>query len=142
MRDVDQLSETLGLNPQQKSAIQTEMDGLRAEMRDRGRGGGQQAGGDNNGDQRQRMQQMREQVRQRFTAVFEKHLTPAQFAEYQQIQRQAAETRPGQIWIQSEDGEIAPVNVRLGISDDSNTQLISRNLEEGQRVVTRIRTAR
>ena len=103
---------------------------------------GSDPSGGNGGGQREGMQQRREQMRQRIDSIFENQLTAEQYRQYEQLQRQAASARPGTIWIQSEDGDIAPVNVRFGISDDSHTQLISRGLQEGQLAVTRIREAR
>ncbi len=82
---------------------------------------------------------IREQMKQQVSAVFKKHLTSEQFQQYQQARRQASETRSGQIWIQSADGEINPVQVRFGISDDNFTQLISQDVKPGDMAVTRIR---
>ncbi len=82
---------------------------------------------------------MREKIRQQVSAVFEKHLTPEQFKKYQQYRRQVSETRSGQIWVQSADGDIEPVTVRFGISDDNYTQVISQDLKAGDLVVTRVR---
>ena len=79
---------------------------------------------------------------QRTNAVFKKHLTPEQFKQYQQIRKQASETRSGQLWVQSEDREINPVPVRFGISDDNYTQVFGKNIEEGTVVITRIRNVR
>ena len=55
--------------------------------------------------------------------------------------KKMANTRPGLLWIQGDDG-IEPVRVRLGISDDNFTQLISKNLSQGDVAVTRMRGAR
>ena len=85
---------------------------------------------------------IREQMRQQVSAVFKKHLTPEQFQQYQQIRRQASETRSGQIWVQSTDGEIKPVQVRFGINDDNFTQIISQDVKPGDLAVTRIRTVK
>ena len=84
---------------------------------------------------------MRQKRRQDISAVFEKHLTADQFSQYQEIQRQAGQSRPGLLWIRSDDGAIKPVNVRLGISDDSYTQIIARDLKQGEQAVTRIRNS-
>ena len=51
------------------------------------------------------------------------------------------ESRPGTIWIQTEEGEVKPVSVRLGISDDSYTQIIGQSVAEGDRAVKRMRQA-
>ena len=85
---------------------------------------------------------LREQMRQQVSAVYEKHLTPEQFSQYQQIRRQMAETRAGQIWVQSASGDIEPVTVRFGISDDTHTQVISQDIKAGDLVVTRVRSVK
>jgi HlyD family secretion protein len=82
---------------------------------------------------------LREQMSQRVTSVFRKHLTEEQFKQYQQIRQQASETRSGQIWVQSGEGEINPVAVKFGISDDNYTQVFGKNIEPGTVVITRIR---
>jgi len=65
-------------------------------------------------------------------------VTPEQIREHQKARRERPETRSGQIWIQSSDGEIRPVAVRLGISDDNFTQLSGSNISEGDLAVTRM----
>lgn len=132
--DMLQLKATLGLDDRQASQIEAEVKDLYAAMRAQFQGqapGASEGGADRNA--------MREQMRQQVSAVFEKHLTPAQFKQYQQYRRQAAETRSGQIWVQSADGNIEPVTVRFGIGDDNYTQVISQDLKAGDLVVTRMR---
>ena len=51
------------------------------------------------------------------------------------------QTRAGQLWIQSPDGEIKPVRVRFGIADDNYTQVMGSDIKEGDLVITRIRKA-
>jgi len=51
------------------------------------------------------------------------------------------ESRSGTIWIQSDDGALAPVPVRLGLSDDNYTQIVGQSVAEGDRAVKRIRPA-
>jgi len=129
--DIKQLKTELGLDDAQAEAIETEVKAVYADMRAQFEARGEGDGVDRN--------TLREQVRQRVSAVFERHLTADQFRQYQQIRRLAAETRAGQIWVESADGEIQPVNVRFGISDDNFTQVISQDLKAGDLVVTRIR---
>jgi len=52
--------------------------------------------------------------------------------------QKTAGARRSLLWIQSED-DINPVPFVLGISDDSNTQIFSKKLSEGDVAVTRIR---
>jgi len=77
-----------------------------------------------------------------FESRFKSHLNAEQFSKYKQLQCQTGQTRPAVLWIRSDDGEIKPVNIRLGISDDRYTHIISRDLKAGQQAVTRIRKAR
>jgi HlyD family secretion protein len=133
--DMVQLKASLGLDETQTGEIESELKAVFADMRAQFQG---QGAGEGNVDR----SAMREQMRQKIAAIFEKHLTAEQFKLYQQDRRLAAETRAGQVWVQSEQGEINPVNVRFGISDDNFTQIISRDLKAGDKVVTRIRSVK
>ncbi len=132
MMDISQLKTSLGLNDAQALSIESEMKQVFSGMRARFQAGGE--GGDRSA--------MREQMTQKINAVLKKNLTAEQFRQYQQTRRQAADTRPGQLWIQSDNGEINPVAVRFGISDDNYTQIFSREVRQGSLVVTRIREAK
>lgn len=133
--DIAQLKTSLGLDDAQAEAIEKELKELYAGMRAQFLAQGSAEGGvDRN--------TLREQMRQQVAAVFETHLTPEQFGKYQQTRRQAAETRTGQIWVQSANGDIEPVDVRFGINDDNHTQVIGQGLKAGDLVVTRIRNVK
>jgi len=69
------------------------------------------------------------------------NLTDEQFQKMQQLQRAAAEVRPGKIWVQDAAGILSQVNVRLGISDDKFTEIVGGTVEEGANIVTRVRRA-
>lgn len=127
--DMEQLKVTLGLDDASARLIDSELKKVMAGMRSQFQSLG--AEGDRSA--------LREQLSQRITAVFKKHLTPEQFKQYQQKRHQASETRSGQLWVQSEDGEINPVTVKFGISDDKYTQVSGKNVNDGTMVVTRIR---
>jgi HlyD family secretion protein len=126
------LKASLNLEESQATTIKTELQevfsGMRAQFQAVAEGGDRSA--------------IREQMNQRMTAVFKKNLTPEQFKQYQQIRRQASESRAGQIWAQSEDGEIKPVAVKFGISDDNYTQVLGKNINQGDVVITRIRNVK
>lgn len=132
--NIAQLKDSLGLDARQARLIETEIKAVFAGMRAQFQSGSNGEGVDRSA--------LREQMTQRLSAVFKKHLSAEQFEQYQQIRRQAAETRSGQIWVQSEDGEISPVAVRFGISDDNYTQIFSKDIKQGAVVVTRIRNVK
>jgi len=121
----------LNLSEDQARDIESELKevfaGMRAQFQAQGAG---EASADRN--------LLREQMKQQVSAIFKQHLSAEQFKQYQQIRRQASETRSGQIWIQSPNGEIKPLTVRFGISDDNFTQVISEDIKPGDLVVTRI----
>jgi HlyD family secretion protein len=127
--DIEKLKDSLGLDDNQAKVIGSEVQAVFAGMRSQFQSLGE--GGDRNA--------LREKMSQGISAVFKKHLTTDQYKQYQEISRQASETRSGQIWIQSGNGEISPVSVRFGISDDNYTQIISKDLKPGDVAVTRIR---
>ncbi|MBT8071705.1 MAG: efflux RND transporter periplasmic adaptor subunit [Gammaproteobacteria bacterium] len=130
--DMAQLQASLKLDDSQVRAIETEMQEVFAGMRAQFQSMAQDAD----------RSALREQMSQRVSAVFRKNLSEDQFKQYQQIRRQTAETRSGTIWVQSADGEINPVPVRFGISDDKYTQLFSDKIKPGDVVVTRIRSVK
>jgi len=136
---MSQMASQLGLDDDQKKAIESGVREIFSAMRSQFQGGGanSQNGDGNSGQMKQRRAQMRAQV----AAVFREHLSAEQYEKYEQIQRQATDTRQGLLWIQSDDG-IRPVTVRLGISDENHTQVISKDLSQGDVAVTRIRRAR
>ena len=135
--ELERLAAQLGLDEATNKAIETDMRDIFSAMRGQSQGGGGSTG---NADDAQ-AEQRRKQVRAQIASVFKKHLNEDQYTQYEQIQRQSADTRQAQIWIQTDDG-INPVKVRLGISDDNYTQLISKNLSPGDVAVTRMRRAR
>lgn len=133
--DLSLLQAQLGLDEAQVSSIEAEIRAVRAQIRSQSPANpGMPAEGARNS--------RRQQIRQSISAIFESHLSAEQFRMYQQLQRQTGQTRPAVLWIRSDDGEIKPIGVRLGISDDRYTQIISQDLQAGQQAVTRIRKAR
>lgn len=129
--DMEELKSSLGLNDSQVKLIGDDMTQVFAGMRSQFQAAGE--GADRSA--------LRQQMSQGINAAFKNHLTPDQYEKYQDIRKQASETRPGQLWVQAENGEISPLAVRLGIRDDNFTQVISKDLKPGDVVVTRIRSA-
>jgi HlyD family secretion protein len=50
--------------------------------------------------------------------------------------------RAGQLWVPRGNGSIEPVAVRFGVNNDRYTELLGGSLQQGDRVVTRMRTRR
>jgi len=66
-------------------------------------------------------------------------LTSDQMQRYRAMAREAAETRTATVWVQEADGMLVERNLRLGISDSLNTEVIAGDIAEGEAVVTRVR---
>jgi HlyD family secretion protein len=50
--------------------------------------------------------------------------------------------RPGRLWTVKGKSSIEPLPVKLGVSDDSHTEIAGPDIAEGMKVVTRMRSAR
>ena len=146
-RELERMASELKLSDDQVAGIREGIGKLFSEMRSRFASGGSGNGFTNmnamqGGDaeaMRERMARMREQMSENINQVYRDVLTQEQFSRYQQIRRQQEETRMGRIWIQAKNGKIKPVMVRLGLSDDNHTRIVSGDVREGDRVVTRVR---
>lgn len=70
-------------------------------------------------------------------------LTSEQLARYDQLSQERAQQRDqvrrGSIWIETEDGRIQERPVGIGLSDGQYTQIVGPALNEGDRIVTRVR---
>ncbi|MEE4217475.1 MAG: efflux RND transporter periplasmic adaptor subunit [Xanthomonadales bacterium] len=133
LQDLNRMAGDLGLNADQVSAIEKGLQEVLAEMRPQMQGGGEAEGG---------MDAIREQMRRKIAEVFRDNLSADQYSQYEAMRSQRQSMRSGQLWVQDEDGNIKPVSVRLGISDDQYTQVSGRGIDQGTRVVTKMRAAR
>lgn len=84
----------------------------------------------------------REGIQQEVDREMTSILTPEQMTRYREIQREARETRPGSVWVETAEGMLEERRVRLGISDSQNTVVVGGNLETGDAVVVRAREIR
>jgi HlyD family secretion protein len=108
---------------------------------------------------RQQMMRLREQepseegrrarareVQAQTRAQIRNMLTDSQRQQYDEFlknserQREAGtvQGRPGRVWIRAAEGTPEPLSLRLGIADDSFTEVLSGDLHEGQEVITGI----
>jgi HlyD family secretion protein len=85
----------------------------------------------------------RAEIRDRVSAI----LTPEQKKRYDEMASDAQAARAGggggtgRLWIVGEDGKAKPVDVRLGLTDGSMTEIVSGDVKEGQEVITGQQTA-
>ena len=70
--------------------------------------------------------------------ILSRHLSSDQQRELAMLL--AAAGRRASIWVEGEDGQSEPRAIRIGISDDRFTEIVS-GLDEGDEVISRIRNA-
>lgn len=149
---VAQLSESLKLSPEQTETFKSALaaarngqeagangqnrpnpagDGATEGRRERGAGRGERGPGAR-GAQRQ----------SRVARILEGILTPEQMQTFQTLRAERRETmRPGLVWIETPKG-LEPRRIRIGLADESYSEVIGGKLDAGERVVTRVRPAR
>ena len=81
----------------------------------------------------------RADIREKITAI----LTEEQKKKYADIVAEQAGRTPtrGRVWINGDDGKPKAVQVRLGLSDGSSTEVAGGDLKEGQEVLVGVATA-
>lgn len=85
----------------------------------------------------------RAEIREQVSAI----LGPEQKKRYDEMASEAQAARTGggggtgRLWLVGEDGKAKPVDVRLGLTDGSMTEIVSGDLKEGQEVITGQQTA-
>jgi HlyD family secretion protein len=85
----------------------------------------------------------RAEIRERVAAI----LTPEQKKRYEEMASEAQAARAGggggsaRIWILDADGRAKGVDVRLGLTDGSMTEIVSGDIKEGQEVIAGQQTA-
>jgi HlyD family secretion protein len=128
------LTEALALT----DAQQAQLEDLLQKARQQGMRLREQGGSDEELRARRREQQT--QTRAQIRSI----LTEAQRQKYEEllktVERQREEAsasgRPGRLWVQQADSTLQPLTVQLGISDETFTEVMSGDLQEGQEVVT------
>jgi len=80
-----------------------------------------------------------ERIREMSSEVLARNLTAEQFEQAEAALREREATRAGTVYTANEDGTLDAHRVRLGISDDQFTEVVSGDLEAGMELVTRLR---
>ena len=151
---LDSLTSELGLDREQRSAVETALEDMQAainEMREAAQGGGGRGfPGGNRTNPRERFQQMRQRMTNQLTGV----LSAEQLAKFEQSFGQGgrggagggsggsrnpelADMRPGQVWVLDND-EPRAVRVLVGLSDAQFTEIVSQELVDGDEVIVRL----
>lgn len=82
-------------------------------------------------DRQRQMAKLRAERRARIAAM----LNDQQRAGYEEIVAESRAVTRGRVWTVGETGEAKPVNVRLGLTDGTYTELLSANLREGEPLI-------
>jgi len=80
-----------------------------------------------------------ERVRGMTREVLVRNLTPEQLDRVEALQREREATRAGTVYTVNDDDTLTAHAVRLGISDDRYTEIVSGDVEPGMDLVTRVR---
>ena len=85
----------------------------------------------------------RAEIREKVAAI----LTPEQKQRYSEMASEAQAARAGggggsgRVWVISEDGSPKSINVRLGLTDGSMTEIVSGDIKEGSEMIVGLQTA-
>jgi HlyD family secretion protein len=130
---LERLTKELNLTPEQRSKVEAILN----ETRDRIRA----VPAEDKGERRKQAERARAESRTRIAEV----LTPEQRKRYEEMNpargaggRQAV-TR-GRVWVQGPDGKPKAVEVRLGLSDGTHSEVVSGDLQEGTQVIVGIQS--
>jgi HlyD family secretion protein len=151
---VGQLANELGLNADQRKAVEAALGEMQATIEQMRSGGGfggpggfpGGGGGFGGGDPRERFAQMRQRMTNQLAGV----LTPDQLARFEQSfagpggqggggprDPATAGMRRGQVWV-LDNGQPRAVRVLVGLSDGQYTEVVSDDLKEGDEVIVRL----
>jgi HlyD family secretion protein len=132
----DRLTKGLGLNPEQKTKVESILQDTSQKMRDL------TARGVSDSERRIEATRIREATREQIRAV----LTPEQRAKYDtdltdaQLARQGAFS--GRVFTSEVGGKPTPVTVHTGITDGNFTEIVGGDLKDGQEVLLGVADAK
>lgn len=138
---VEQMAQQLDLNEQQKVQLTESMSTMRKAMQDMRNSGPGMAGGPppSMGDN---MRKLRSQMEIELASF----LSPEQLEKYKSLNQQRRKPAPtegeqanyqrGVVWI-LRDGKPLRINIRTGISDLEYTEIVSKDLNDGDQVIVR-----
>jgi len=136
----EDLTRELGLSEEQQSQLRTVLANS-PQSAGRGRRGGEQAGRGGGGRDPAAAQAQRQRREARLQEAITSILTSEQREKFQALQAGAAAGRRARVWVLDGDGQPKPVDVKIGISDGTFTEIVGDELENGQLVITGINDA-
>lgn len=122
----ERLTKELKLTPEQ----QARLEAIQNDTRDRIRA----LAAEDKGERRKQVARLRAESRARIAEI----LTPEQRARFEAMapgRGQSGRTTTGRVWVPDEKGAPKPVQVRLGLSDGTHSELVSGGLAEGAQVI-------
>jgi HlyD family secretion protein len=120
----ERLVQGLGLTAEQQAKIDPILEDSRQQMLDLRRGGLSE------GDHRRRANRVREATR----AQIRQLLTPEQLAKYDNRSRETRGTA-ARVFVLEPDGKPKAVAITLGITDGTNTEVLTGELKEGEQII-------
>jgi len=150
-RMIDQIKDDLKLDERQTETLRAEMTKVFQEMRAQRQAAGTKGpgngapppgfgappaakGGDIAGN--------RARITERLDQVLVPLLTEAQRPLYDRWKRGRDSSRPATIWVLTATGDIEARTVRVGVADETTTEVLGNSLKEGERIVVRAREAK
>lgn len=127
-RMIGQAGATIGLTGSQASDLTRRMQAAMAELRPASGGLTQSP------DPRR----MREMIAQRFEKELSAVITPEQREAFETWKKERESTKSGTVYVLGADGTPEPRFVRIGLSDDSGTEVTAGELKPGEAVILRL----
>ncbi len=149
-RMIDQIKDDLKLDERQVETLRAEMAKVFQEMRAQRQAGGTKGPGGapppgfgaqpaaKDGD----VAGNRARITERLDQILAPLLTDAQRPLYDRWKRGRDSSRPVTIWVLTTTGDIEARTVRVGIADETTTEVLGNALKEGERIVVRAREAK
>ena len=119
----ERLTKELNLNAEQQAKLEEIMRASRQKI--------QGIAADNPEERRKQVARLRAESRVEIAAM----LNEEQKARYEEIVSEGRRATRGQVWILDENGRPKSVNVRLGLSDGTHTELVGGALKEGAEII-------
>ena len=130
------LTQTLSLSREQQARLDEILQNTRQQMmRLRAQEPSAEGG---RGRAREVQAQMRAQIRTMLTDTQRQQYEELLKTSERQRDEGRVQGRRGRVWIRHADGTPQPITLTVGISDDSSTEVLSGDLQEGQEVITGI----